>query len=175
MSAGTLPNVGRRRFNWKAALFDVVMIGLMVVVYLTVNAKGIRIAHPVFATKLYKTEAAAVMGITNLDVAHRLDMASCFSIVLLGVVSLTGVAAMKLFLCGLPQKSKIIHHQRYERIIKSLAVALFCFDLLVFYFGVGEFSMWGKGGGIKAFLLTIGYGATLVAVAFFHVSLRAEE
>jgi hypothetical protein len=146
----------------------------MAIVYLTIIADGWRIAFEGMAKKIYKTDLAVLLGISQYEFAHRLDMATFCALVLMVLIWLAGTTAVRLVLCARSYKKDIVNHGLYRCFMVTIALGLFVFDSYLFYNAVSETS-WGGGGGYKAVVATLGWALALLAVSVFHETLGMEN
>lgn len=151
----------------------IVTIPVMVLLYVTMIAEGIRIKFSFWATPIYKIKGMP-KAFEQFDYLHRLDLALPASIGLLCLVWLSWDQLLQLWI--VPADFHIRPRQKpevYKRIIVSVALTLLLFDAYMFYSAM-SFMGWGGKFSPTALLATIGYAVALIAVATITINLRQD-
>ena len=170
----------RKQFNWplfwavcRFVTWISVTIPVMVLLYVTMIAEGIRMKFPFWAMPLYKVKGMP-KSMERYDIFHRMDLAIPASIGLLFLVWLFWDYLLQIWI------TPHVFHVRprrnaetYKRLVVALGLALLLFDSYMFYSAM-SFMGWGGKFSMTALLATVGYSAALVAVALITINLRQD-
>lgn len=149
------------------------VIPVMVMLYMTMIAEGIRIKFAFWAVPLYKLKWMP-KGAERYDIMHRWDLAVFASVGLLFLVWRYWDYILQLWI--VPDDFRVRRRQRseiYKRIVIVVGVALILFDAYMFYIAM-SYMGWGGKFSATALLATVGYSAALIAVALITLNLRQD-
>ena len=167
-------------FNWpllravsRFVLWICVTIPVMVLLYVTMIAEGIRMKFPFWAIPLFKVKGMP-KSMERYDIFHRMDLAIPASIGLLFLVWLFWDYLLQIWITPhdfhvRPRRNA----ETYKRLVVALGLALLLFDSYMFYSAM-SFMGWGGKFSMTALLATVGYSAALVAVALITINLRQD-
>lgn len=174
------PTSSHRRSGFDVRVFawNCVSLPCIAIIYWVINAQGLRMAMPIFATRLWKLPIPGVSYLANYEGLYRLDLAHVFALILLFSVWYLWIVLVKTLLYGnyLAPDPKM-NQKTYFCFLFTLAGILTLGDALLFYSGLSERvdTLWGTANPIVPILATIVYMAILAFVALVHVHLQADR
>jgi len=166
------------RFSLKAFCWKVVTLIFIGLVYWTVNAEGIRLSMPVFATPLRKLPVPGFSHLRHWEHTYRLDLAHVFAMFMLFAVFhlLVLMIRIKLFGRDAPGLPNRIDFGLYRRIVFALGTLFVVGDCLLFYVGVRHHAgSWGGANSLVAIVATALYLGGLAFVSFTYVSFQSNS
>lgn len=166
---------GARRAKWPVILWDIVTMICVAPVYWLVNAQGLRMQMPIFATKLHKIPLPGFSRLRLYEGLHTLDCAHLFCLFLLFTVWWMWIIAVKAMLYGFDFRNTKMNTKVYMWFILVIVIVITLGDGAIFYAGLADRidQMWSAPNPVVPVIATAVYMAVLAFISLMHVQLKA--
>lgn len=167
----TARSVFRRLPLW---LWRIFAVGILLILYANVLARGITYSFPDFGTKLAKTPMLGFLA--KYEETKNLQISHAFSVLFLVVVFASWEIILRMA-CGADKVfDRFEKPEVAKRIMLCIGAAVLCTDCWFYYAGITNSGTWQSTTfSISALLATIGFIAVNVAVTMFSVFLTPRE